>query len=151
MMFRAATVDDVATLSALMQRAFEARYGEGWTGTQLFGTMALPGTHADVAVDDGAPAGFTLMRTAADEVELLLIAVDPEHRGRGIARALMQRAIVGARGRGARRMVLEVRAGNNAAQQLYSGFDFVCVGTRKAYYQGAELERFDAITMARPL
>lgn len=148
MHFRAATVDDVPALSALMQRAFDAHYGEGWHGSQLLGTMALPGTRAELALIGGAAGGFTLTRTVASETELLLIAVDPDRRRNGIGGALLSRAIASAKQSGTVRMYLEVRNENNAAKKLYEKFGFICVGFRKAYYQGTGLERFDATTMA---
>ena len=146
--YRAATLDDVPQLSALVTRAFDARYGEGWSGGQLLGTLTLPGARADLAIVDGAVTGFTLTRAVADEVELLLIAVDAQRRGRGIGSALLDRAVAAARQVGAARLHLEVRDGNNSAQQLYKRRGFVCIGSRKDYYQGAGIERFDAMTMS---
>ena len=151
MAYRVASIDDVPALSRLVDRAFDARYGEGWNGGQLLGTMALPGVRADLAFVDGGLVGFTLARSVAGEIELLLIAVDPDHRSKGIGVALLERAIESARQNGIIRMHLEVRAGNHAACKLYAKRQFISVGTRKAYYQGAVMERFDAITMSLAL
>lgn len=145
---RTATIDDVPALSALMASAFDPLYGEGWTGSQLLATMALPGTRADVALADAAIAGFTLTRSVVDEVELLLVAVDPQCRMRGIGAKLLEQAIAVNRACNASRMHLEVRDGNTAAIRLYSKFNFVVVGRRKGYYLGSGLDRFDAISMS---
>lgn len=147
--YRDATIADVPALAALMRRAFDARYGEGWNSGQLLGTLALPGTFATLALDTPEVAGFTLLRLVADEAELLLIAVDPERRGGGIGLALLDRALATAATYGAVRIHLEVRADNRAAQALYAKRDFICVGSRKAYYIGQGGERFDAQTMSR--
>ena len=149
--FRPASIDDVPALSALIGRAFDPRYGEGWTSPQLLATMVLPGTAAEVAVVDGHVAGFALTRTIVDEVELLLVAVDPSGRRRGLGRDLVARAIAQSRIAGAVRLHLEVRDSNVAAMQLYLQLDFVCVGRRQSYYCGADNQRFDAITMSLPL
>jgi ribosomal-protein-alanine N-acetyltransferase len=149
--FRPATVDDVPAMTALMQRAFDPRFGEAWSGTQLYGTLALPGAAAEVAVADGRLCGFTLVRRAADEVELLLIAVDPAERRRGVGRQLLDRAIGSSRCGGLRNIHLEVRACNAAATGLYLRAGFIAIGRRAAYYHGSNSERFDAITMSLAL
>jgi ribosomal-protein-alanine N-acetyltransferase len=149
--FRAASVDDVPAMTALMQRAFDPRFGEAWSGTQLYGTLALPGAAAEVAVAGGQLCGFTLVRRAVDEVELLLIAVDPAKRRRGVGRQLLDRAIGSCRSDGVRQIHLEVRACNAAATQLYAGAGFIAIGRRSAYYHGSNSESFDAITMSLAL
>lgn len=146
--FRSASIDDVPALSALMARAFDAQYGEGWSGGQLLGTMTLPGTRVDIAIHDGRIGGFTLTRAVMDETELLLIAVEPDQRGRGIGSALIERVFLAAKKNASVRLHLEVRDGNISAQRLYNNFGFACVGSRKAYYQGVGMQRFDALTMS---
>jgi len=149
--YRAVTIDDVPALARLMSRAFDRRYGEGWNGGQLLGTLSMPGTRAEMAVADGAPAGFTLTRLAAEDCELLLIAVDPCRSGQGIGTELLRRSVGLAKQSGAQRMFLEVRAGNSAARGLYERHGFICVGQRKDYYVGENHLRFDAMTMALSL
>lgn len=145
--FRPATIDDVPPLAALMARAFDPRYGEGWNGSQLLGTLSLAGTRTDLAVSDGTPAGFTLTRFTGEECELLLIAVEPGLRGQGIGTDLLNRSIEQAKRMGVLRMFLEVRAGNTSARRLYERHGFVCIGQRKDYYLGSDHLRYDAITM----
>jgi len=149
--FRTVTIDDVPALAVLMSRAFDPRYGEGWNGSQLLGTLTMPGTRSEMAVADAAPAGFTLTRFAGGDCELLLIAVDPPRCGQGIGTELLKRSVDLAKQSGARRMFLEVRTGNNAARGLYERQGFICVGQRKDYYSGENHLRFDAMTMALSL
>ncbi|MGB3721616.1 MAG: GNAT family N-acetyltransferase, partial [Pacificimonas sp.] len=99
--FRAASVDDVRLLAGLAKASFDPLYGEGWTGAQLVGTLAQPAAWGEIIARDGQAAGFTLSRFAADEAELLLVAVDPSARGCGIGGALMRHVMDGARARGA--------------------------------------------------
>ena len=54
-----------------------------------------------------------------DEAELLLIAVAPAARRRGVGAALLRAVIAEARGHGVTKLHLEVRAGNTAIQ-LYA-------------------------------
>src|SRR5687768_14127955 len=98
--------DDLDRIMAVMEAAFDPAFGEAWTRRQVGDALVLPNTHYLLAGNDGgAPgegqetAGFVLSRGAADEEELLLIAVDPRHRGRGIGTALLERFIAAARGR----------------------------------------------------
>lgn len=135
---------NAAALEAIVASSFDPRFGEGWSATQLAGTLALPGSWARVAAGS---AGFSLCRMAASEAELLLVAVLPLCRGRGIGAMLVQTAKIDAINRGAETMFLEVRDGNLAARQLYERAGFVAVGRRRDYYRGTGIERFDALTM----
>ena len=147
--------DDLDLIMAVMAAAFDPAYGEAWTRAQVEDALVLPNTHYLLAGADGrAPgegseaAGFALSRGAADEEELLLIAVDPRHRGRGIGTALMTRFIAEAGARGAERLFLEMREGN-PAESLYRRHGFAVVGRRRAYYRRGTGVPRDAITFAR--
>ena len=84
-----------------------------------------------VATIDERLAGFAVARyTAADELEILNIAVDPPLRRRGVARCLVQRLLANFRGN----VYLEVRASNFAARKLYHSLGFEVVGVRPDYY-----------------
>jgi ribosomal-protein-alanine N-acetyltransferase len=89
-----------------------------------------------------------MSRGAADEEELLLIAVHPDYRGRGIGHALLRRFIADAEARGAVRQFLEMRDGN-PADSLYRRAGFEPIGRRRNYYRGAAKGPLDAITYAR--
>ncbi|MDJ0277170.1 GNAT family N-acetyltransferase [Sphingomonas sp. 2R-10] len=144
------TAADIAAVDAVMQAAFEPRFGEAWTQAQCLGMLSLPGVWLTLAHDAELLVGFALTRAIADDAELLLLAVRPDHRGRGIGRALLRRAIADAQTRGAARLCLEMRAGNDATR-LYAGEGFVRHGERRDYYAGRGGERFDAHTYVRPI
>lgn len=78
--------------------------------------------------------GFVAARVNADELHVNNIGVRHEDRRRGIGTALLKAAITGGLSLGARRAILEVRAGNVSAQSLYIGHGFEIVGRRKNYY-----------------
>jgi ribosomal-protein-alanine N-acetyltransferase len=147
--------DDLDRIMAVMEAAFDPAYGEAWTRRQVGDALVLPNTFYLLAGPDGrAPgdgeeaAGFILSRGAADEEELLLIAVDPRHRGRGVGAALIERFVAEARARGAERLFLEMREGN-PAETLYRRSGFAVVGRRRAYYRRGTGAPIDAITFAR--
>ncbi len=99
-----------------------------------------PASHLWVAAmqnREGVPAlaGFIVVWLILDEVHIGTLAVHPQYRRRGIARALITRALSTTVKLGAKIATLEVRASNTAAQTLYRKFNFQEVGRRIAYYR----------------
>ena len=80
-------------------------------------------------------SGYIASRINADELHINNIGVWPEARRRGVGGALLGAALDLAARCGAREAVLEVRAGNLAAQAMYGRFGFAVVGQRKNYYK----------------
>ena len=140
---------DMAAVEHVMAGAFDAKYGEAWTRSQCLGVLSLPGVWLTLARIDGEVAGIALARVAADEAELLLIAVLPAERGRGVGAALLRATMGEAAARGAVRLHLEVRAGNPAVR-LYGATGFTKVGERRNYYHGLA-GTFDAHSYAKDL
>ncbi len=141
---------DIDALMHVMERAFDPAFGEAWSRAQCLGILSLPDVWLSFADGATAAVGFTLARLAADEAELLLLAVDPPARGRGIGSALIERTAAVAAARGARRLLLEVREGNTALG-LYRRAGFGEIGRRRAYYRGAGGAPHDALTLARAI
>lgn len=141
---------------AVMDASFDPHWREAWTRTQIRDSLEMPSTFlllvdaAGQMVGGSPAAGFVLSRQALDEEELLLIAVRPEARGRGLGAGLIAAYIEGARRRGVRRIFLEMRA-NNPAHTLYSRAGFAPIGTRPRYYLAADGQTIDAITFALAL
>ena len=98
----------------------------------------------------GRMLGYAVMMLAVDEAELLDIAIDAAQQRQGWGRKLLEEMLVLARRRDMRRMVLEVRASNAAAINLYRHAGFADIGLRRDYYP-AENGREDAILMGREL
>lgn len=117
-------------LAAIHEAAFPI--GERWGPDAIGLQLGLPGAFGFVS----AQGGFILARVAADEAEILTLAVDPAVRRGGIGRALMTRAMGTAGSRGALAMFLEVADANAAARALYAACGFSEVGRRKRYYPG---------------
>lgn len=144
------TPADVATLNAIMADAFDPRFGEAWTPSQCLGMIALPGVWFSIAWSGARPAGFALARAVADEAELLLLAIRPAMRRRGIGTALLRSIITDSRERGADLLHLEVRA-NNEAVRLYRTEGFEKIGERRDYYRGKDGKLFDAHTFSKQI
>ncbi|MCP3732556.1 ribosomal protein S18-alanine N-acetyltransferase [Sphingomonas sp. MG17] len=141
---------DLGTVNAIIGEAFDPRFGEAWTPSQCLGMMALPGVWFSIAWCGAKPAGFALARTVANEAELLLLAIRPALRRRGVGTALLRSIMTDARERGATTLHLEVRA-NNEAIRLYRSEGFDKVGERRDYYRGKDGKLFDAHTFSRSI
>jgi ribosomal-protein-alanine N-acetyltransferase len=143
------TPDDIDSVMNVMDAAFGTRFGEAWTRSQLSGILPMGGVFLILACETGSGSvvGFSLFRTVADESELLLIAVPPEHHRRGIGRRLLDDFLNRARGDEVARVHLEVRDGNPAVA-MYRAAGFSPVGRRRIYYPAADGKRFDAITLS---
>jgi ribosomal-protein-alanine N-acetyltransferase len=149
--------DDVDQIMRVMEAAFDPAYGEAWSRRQVADALVLPGTHYHLARADGEPpgpgelaAGFALTRAVLDEEELLLLAVMPACRGKGLGGRLLRRVKQAARERGVARLFLEMRDGNGA-EALYRRHGFAAMGRRRNYYRRGTAGPADAITFACPL
>jgi [ribosomal protein S18]-alanine N-acetyltransferase len=79
--------------------------------------------------------GFVIVRSAADEAEILTIAVGRASRGKGYGRMLMEEAMRRLYRDRIAACYLEVDRGNSSAVGLYRALGFEDVGLRKGYYQ----------------
>ncbi len=84
-----------------------------------------------VAVAENRVVGFLVARSVAeDEREILNVAVRPDFRRKGVARALFERAMQNFSGS----IFLEVRESNGAAIQFYKSLGFKELSRRVGYY-----------------
>ncbi|MEL7197545.1 MAG: GNAT family N-acetyltransferase [Pseudomonadota bacterium] len=144
----------------VMEAAFDPAFGEAWNRRQISDALSMPSTHAllvdargdtiDHDATDGEAAGFVLSRHAADEEELLLIAVLPQARRSGLGDILINALFESAKNRGVARIFLEMRRGN-PAEHLYRKAGFQPIGERSQYYRMSNGTRIDAITFGRSL
>ncbi|MXO99719.1 GNAT family N-acetyltransferase [Altererythrobacter xixiisoli] len=136
----------------VMQVSFDPAYGEAWTRRQVADTLLMPRTHYCLINANGLQpdaeemaAGFTLSRCVTDEEELLLIAVSPQFRGKGLGGKLLGSTISASWNRGMTRVFLEMRE-HNPAERLYLRHGFVRAGRRPDYYRNGVSDPIDAIT-----
>lgn len=122
-------------IAALHAEAFRRGWSEDEVGVLLTDRAVL----GDCAAVSGRFAGFILSRRAAEEAEILSVAVDDKQRGHGIGRALLDLHLRRLAGFGVRAVFLEVEEGNESALRLYRRAGFRQVGQRPNYYprQGA--------------
>jgi [ribosomal protein S18]-alanine N-acetyltransferase len=92
--------------------------------------------------------GFVVGQLAADEAEILSLGVRADRQRHGIGRKLVEALARAVKKAEARRLFLEVGAGNTSALGLYRSLGFQEVGRRKGYYQHLGGSAEDALTLA---
>lgn len=138
------TPPDASKVAAIERGIFSDPWSESFF-QDLLGRAA---TWARVAERGGAIAGYAVTVVHGVEADLENIAVVPAQRRAGVAVALLEDGMREAAGRGARRLSLEVRVSNDAAQALYRAYGFRLAGLRRGYYRQPDE---DALVMARAL
>ena len=106
-----------------------------WSAEDLAASCRMPARVTLKACADIDIVGFSVTQIAADEAELLTIAVRDAYRRRGVASHLLAASIDACHERGLSSIYLEVACGNSAAQALYAALGFCPIGRRKAYYE----------------
>ena len=126
--------DDLDAVIAIELKSFSTP----WTDTMFLSEMRQgPGSQLLVARLEKRPttiAGYIGYRAVLEEMHIMIIAVAPGWRRRGIARRMLSQAMEQARQADCERAILEVRASNVGAQQLYYRLGFAPVGVRPKYY-----------------
>lgn len=121
---------DVARVAELEKICFRTP----WSYKALLGELSNDVAYYVVALDGETVIGYAGMWVMFDEAHMTNIGVDPEYRGRGIARDMILALMKEGLRRGAERMTLEVRETNYTAQRLYARLGFGYAGIRKKYY-----------------
>ena len=142
------TADVSARLMAIERAAFAGRE-EPWVADD-YAWLGTPPSGA-IITDDTLSKGMIAVRFAADEGEIINLAVVPEARRNGLARLLLASAETLARELGVVRMYLEVAFDNTAARALYRSQRYIEVGERRDYYVRPDGTRMDALVLAKAL
>lgn len=122
-----------------------------WDGGAFATLLGQPGVLGLLCRRDGVPAGFILLRQAADEAEILTLAVGLAQRRQGIGKMLLSEAISRLSGLGVQRLFLEVADDNAAALALYRRAGFSPVGRRQNYYRLPGSSATDALILEKRL
>jgi [ribosomal protein S18]-alanine N-acetyltransferase len=93
-----------------------------------------------VARDEEKIVGYIGIEKILDEVHIINMAIDPDYRGKGIGKRLMQHVL-----NDEEVFFLEVRVSNETAKSVYEKYGFKVINTRKGYYADGE----DALVMRR--
>lgn len=128
-----------------------------WIGTELpirpdwserfLASFDDPSSRWFVAEDDsGSVVGAVSMHAVRGLGELGMAIVDG-HRGAGVGRALVDRAVRWASAEGCHKVVLEVWPHNERAIRLYASVGFESEGVRRRHYRRKNGELWDAVAM----
>ncbi len=123
------TAEHLGEVKALLDVCF----GESaWSMDSLRSQMEKADSHCTVAIEQDSVIGFLAFEQVLDEGSIIEVAVAPDCRRKGIAKALITQAIQSADGPAA--VFLEVRESNAPAVSLYEALGFEQIGERKDYY-----------------
>ena len=146
-MIREATFLDAADISRLHCSCFE----KGWKEKDIEELFEGGGIHAWLSEKDGIAVAFLLVRTSADESEIIAVAVDRAFRKQAIALNLMAHFHKFAKQQGWKKLFLEVAEDNFDARHLYERLEYNVFNRRKGYYQRWHGRKIDALMMEKNL
>lgn len=128
------TLDDLPRLVALESEG----QPHPWSQAQLH--EALVDARAQVwgMKENAGLQGFAVFYRLPFEAELQAITVAPQMRRQGVASALLEAGVAQANKWGSERLLLEVRASNQAAIAVYRRAGFQHDGVRRGYYRSEE-------------
>jgi ribosomal-protein-alanine N-acetyltransferase len=126
---------DPSWMAAIHRTCFAKPWDEA-TMAQFLASPRVLCLVGSVSDDSGGiMGGMLIARKAADEAELLTLAVAPACRRSGLGRALIEFAVASLREAGAKQLFLEVDEGNEAALALYRSLGAQAIGRRAGYYE----------------
>ena len=138
--YRIATAFDLPVFVSLDKELFPY---SPWSASQYKEEFSSPTRHFVVALDDQQSiVGYAgVFAPGAAEADVLTVGVVPEHRGQGIAKALMALITDWAKAQGSTAMMLEVKTDNSAAIGLYESLGYTKLNVRKDYFgQGLDAQ-----------
>lgn len=128
-----------------------AAFRRGWSNEEMERLLLDRNVVAHRAALGRDTAGFILSRRAADEAEILSVAVARKRQSKGIARRLLDLHLRRLAGMGTRAVFLEVDEHNTPARRLYARAGFQQVGRREGYYPQADGRPSAAVILRRDL
>jgi [ribosomal protein S18]-alanine N-acetyltransferase len=141
---RALQLSDLSAIERIERRS----YPTPWSRSMFAGELAKPSSICLGAFEDDGRrprlAGYLIVSRYVDAWHVMNVAVDPDHRGRGIASMLLERLFELTGDDGRRGYTLEVRVSNATAIRLYERLGFEPRGIRRGYYTD---NREDALIM----
>ncbi len=135
---RLARRGEASFIAAMSRDLIEQGLGWSWTTGRVARAVADADTNVVVAELAGQRTGFGIMGYRDDDAHLLLLAVQPLYRRRGVGGTLVgwleQAALVAGIGQ----VILEARAGNAGARAFYRRLGYTEVQQLPGYYRGRE-------------
>ena len=139
---RRLTPRDLDAIERIEHRA----YPTPWSRSMFAGELAKPNGICVGAFQGEVMLGYLIVARYVDAWHVMNIAVDVDHRGRGVARAMLRHLFEATMSDRERGYTLEVRVSNAVAIHLYESQGFVATGMRRGYYTD---NREDALIMWR--
>jgi [ribosomal protein S18]-alanine N-acetyltransferase len=137
-------LDDLDAIDEIERRA----YPTPWSRSMFAGELSKPTSIClgafEANGDAGALVGYLVVSRYVDAWHVMNVAVDPPHRGRGVATMLLERLFELTVDDARRGYTLEVRVSNATAIGLYERLGFTSRGLRRGYYTD---NREDALIM----
>src|SRR5690349_17408901 len=134
-----ATLADAEHIARMSRAQIEQGLPWRWTPGRVARFIRDRDTNVAVARENsGRPVGFGIMQYAEEEAHLLLFAVDPGHRRRGIGTAILSWLEAVARAAGVSRVMLECRRDNAAARNFYGALGYHELAIVRRMYSGLE-------------
>jgi len=143
---RLALPQDAVRIATMSRDYVEDGLGWGWTPARVLRSIRDRATNAVVAECGADLAGFGIMKYLDDDAHLLLFAVKPEYRRRGVGSGLVTWLESTATTAGIELIFLETRATNAAAREFYAARGYRELATLPRYY-GSE----DAVRIGKDL
>ena len=132
--YREAKRDDIEFMASAIQLGVL----DGWSKKMLVGSFNGGRFYGFIAEDNGKSVGFVTLTCGLDDADIEDVFVVPSYRRQGIADGLIERALTLAKNSGAKKVLLEVRASNLSAINLYKKHGFTNLSVRKKYYADGE-------------
>jgi ribosomal-protein-alanine N-acetyltransferase len=142
-----ASARDSVAIAALHAASFR----RGWSEQEVEGLLIERNVVTHRATAGRSLAGFIMSRIAADEAEILSVAVGRSHRDRGVAAKMLALHLRRLAGLGVRTVFLEVGEANIPAARLYASAGFQEVSRRANYYDDGSERTTAALVLRREL
>lgn len=143
----AAHLRDAPAIAALHGQSFH----RGWSDEEVESLLLDGNVLAHSLRVKGTFAGFVMSRCAADEAEILSVAVTRRCQGRGLARKLLDLHMRRLAALSVKTLFLEVDENNASAIRLYRRAGFHDVAKRPNYYPAPGGKAAAALVLRRDL
>ena len=125
---------DLQAIEEIERRAYPTPWSRSMFAGELAKSSSICLGAFDLDGEDGLLCGYLIVSRYVDAWHVMNVAVDVDHRGRGIATMLLERLFELTEGDARRGYTLEVRVSNATAIALYERLGFEGRGLRRGYY-----------------
>lgn len=137
-------LDDLDAIDVIERRAYPTPWSRSMFAGELSKATSVCLGAFEAGGEAGELVGYLIVSRYVDAWHVMNVAVDPDHRGRGIATMLLERLFELTTDDARRGYTLEVRVSNATAIGIYERLGFVARGLRRGYYTD---NREDALIM----